>query len=152
MNISETLDFVKSAHKDQKYGAVDYWCHTFSVSEMGKLLFGSKFTEDAYQMALLHDVIEDTSYTLEDLLDLGVDEEIVSGVELLTKKKDLTYNENIDRIIKSSNQDALMVKIADNMSNLTCSMESFDTDKRTFLIEKYGRSLIRLSQSLLSDK
>lgn len=147
--VDQILDFIKSAHSGQYYGENrDYWLHSFAVAEMGKIIFDSDFTEDAYKMALLHDVVEDTKYTLQDLIDLGVEQSVVSGVELLTKNNKLTYEENINRIVKSANKNALMVKIADNVSNLTSSMEALDPIKKERLISKYSRSLILLSKAL----
>jgi len=44
---------------------------------------------------LLHDVVEDTNFTFDDLLQRGVDENIVDTLRLLTHSKDMTYEEYV---------------------------------------------------------
>ena len=70
-------------------------------------------------VALVHDVVEDSTYTLEDLRESGFSEEVVEAVSLLTKQKGLPEQEYYNRIKK--NQIAKTVKLADLRynSNLT---------------------------------
>ena len=67
---------------------------------------------------LLHDVVEDTDFTFEDLLKRGVDEKIVSALKLLTHTKDMTYDEYVNRIAVSGNEIAIHVKYNDLCHNL----------------------------------
>jgi hypothetical protein len=62
-----------------------------------------------------HDIVEDTEYTLEDLRQNGVPEEVVEAVSLLTKQKGLPEQEYYNRIKK--NQVAKTVKLADLRHN-----------------------------------
>ena len=66
-------------------------------------------------VALLHDVVEDTTYTLEDLRERGFPEEVVEVVYLLTKQKGLPEQEYYERIKK--NPVAKTVKLADLRHN-----------------------------------
>ena len=67
---------------------------------------------------LLHDVVEDTPYTFEDLLEKGVDEEIVNALRLLTHTDDLSYEDYVNRIAQSGNSIAIHVKYNDLCHNL----------------------------------
>ena len=68
--------------------------------------------------ALLHDVIEDTDVTYEDLREVGFDEEIIEILTILTKLKGEDYVKYIDRIISSENIHALNIKLADLAHNM----------------------------------
>lgn len=67
---------------------------------------------------LLHDVVEDTGITFDELLRLGVDETIVDALRLLTHTDDMTYEEYVNRIATSGNDIALHVKYNDLQHNL----------------------------------
>lgn len=67
---------------------------------------------------LLHDVVEDTNYTFDDLLRKGVDEKIVDALRLLTHTDDLSYGEYVKRIAESGNSIAIHVKYNDLCHNL----------------------------------
>ena len=71
--------------------------------------------------ALLHDVIEDTDVTCEDLRKIGYDEEIINVLTILTKKKGEDYRDYIERIIDSGNIHAMNIKIADLRHNMDLS-------------------------------
>lgn len=74
---------------------------------------------DAQAVAWLHDVVEDTSETIESLRGRGVPENILEAVDALTKRPGIDYAEYIQRI--KSNTLARKVKIADMMDNLSGS-------------------------------
>lgn len=74
--------------------------------------------EHTQHIAWLHDLVEDTPVTLNQLTDLGYPYEVVEAVALLThNKKEMTYPEYIDRLCNSGNKRALRVKIADQYDN-----------------------------------
>jgi (p)ppGpp synthase/HD superfamily hydrolase len=88
--------------------------------------------------AVLHDVVEDTEWTLERLRAEGVPEAVLEAVECLTRRKDESYEEFIARVRK--NRIAHEVKIADledNMNILRLS-EVGRTDMER--LEKYHRA------------
>ena len=73
----------------------------------------SKF-DDPYLASVgwLHDVVEDTSITLEDLTELGVPPEVIIGVKGMTKRDGENY---LDFVLRAKdNPFARSVKIADN--------------------------------------
>ena len=70
---------------------------------------------------LLHDIIEDTKITINDLREVGFTEEVLEIINLVTRKKNEPYNKFIDRIIESNNISALKVKISDMENNMDLS-------------------------------
>ena len=67
---------------------------------------------------LLHDVVEDTKLTFNDLYAKGVDKSIVEDLKLLTHTKDMTYEEYVQRIATSNNSIAIHIKYNDLKHNL----------------------------------
>ena len=54
--------------------------------------------ETLISVALLHDIIEDTSMTIKELSEIIQDETIVKTVDILTRKETETYKEYIQRV------------------------------------------------------
>ena len=105
-----------------------------------------KFEDKNLQIvALLHDVVEDSNYTLQNLEELGFSKEIVEAIDCLTKRPHESYEDFIDRIAK--NAFARLVKIEDIRDNL--NLKRLDSLNRIDLerIEKYHRVIKRLSTS-----
>ncbi len=85
--------------------------HPLTVGLMGK-------TPDEQCVGFLHDVVEDTAYTFEDLLSAGVSSHIVDALRLLTHEDGTDYLEYVRNIAKSGNKLAIAVKINDLHHNL----------------------------------
>lgn len=73
-------------------------------------------TELEMIVAVLHDVVEDTDVTLDDLLEAGFPDEAVTAVGLLTRLPGMSYEQFIDRIRPHAL--ARRVKLADLAHNL----------------------------------
>ena len=101
-----------TAHKGQKDKVgMDYINHPLTVSN-------NCLTIDEKIVALLHDVLEDTQVTKEDLL-IFFDDYIVEAVELLTKSKEESYTDYLAKI--KQNKIARKVKIQDLKHNMDIS-------------------------------
>lgn len=148
LNIAQTLNFIKTAHGDQLYGKLPYWTHPRAVALTGRKVFGKKFNSDAVKTAFLHDVVEDTNTSLDDLRKLEFSDQVIEAVGLLTKNKSLSYEQNIKNIINSGNPLAMMVKYADNYENFTGDKSSWDSDKADASQKKYLASLNMLGDAL----
>jgi len=148
LDVSKTLNFASKAHKGQQYGEKPYITHPRSVAATGKKFFGAAFTPDAIKVALLHDVVEDTPYKLNQLAKMGYSPEVVQAVQLLTKNKSLSYADNIKAIIASDNKLAMMVKYADNYQNFTGDKSSWDPARAAHSQKKYLASLDMLGDKL----
>lgn len=73
------------------------------------------FGPDLEMAGLLHDVIEDTGWTGEQLRAAGIPNRVVRIVEDVTNTPGILYEEKIRRI--TSSRDATLVKVADNAHN-----------------------------------
>lgn len=111
-NFSKALAFAAKKHAGHKRKNGDaYIIHPIRVSQ-------EVFTELQKVVALLHDTLEDTNTTYEELKEhFGV--EVAHTVLVLTKEKDEPYTEYIQRV--KTNPDAVAVKIADISDNLNDS-------------------------------
>jgi len=69
-------------------------------------------------VALMHDIIEDTSVSLDDLKYLGYDDEVIMMLSYLSKKKGEYYPDYIDRLISSNNIHVLNIKLSDLKHNM----------------------------------
>lgn len=106
----ECLRFVEELHHGQydKIGA-PYILHPVFVADQMD-------TEAATIVALLHDAVEDTPITLDDLRNRGYSDKIVVAIDALTRRTNETYSAYIERL--SNNKLARRVKIADLQHNL----------------------------------
>ena len=90
-------------------------------------------------VALLHDVVEDTEYTLEDIRALGFPEEVISALNLLTHRADVPYLDYVSAI--KTNPIAREVKLADLRHNSdTTRLDSVDS-KTLARVEKYKQAM-----------
>lgn len=108
--LERAISIACDAHKGQvdKSGE-PYILHPLRVMQ--------KFTDyDEMITAILHDVIEDSSMSIEDLKSFGFNESVTNALNLLTKSNEDSYSEYIERI--SSNTLATRIKIADLKDNL----------------------------------
>lgn len=87
-------------------------------------------------VALLHNIIEDTDVTAEELLELGFSQDIVDAVCILSRTQNETYAEFIDRIASSQNKSAIKVKLADLEDNMDLTRISRLTEKDIDRVEK----------------
>lgn len=104
---------------DAHYGQFDKSGHNY-ISHPMRVAFSLENAEDR-PVALLHDVLEDTSVTHDDLLNWGVEFEIVTDVIMLSKRyvvPDETNREYRERILTQGTPRALRVKRADLLDNL----------------------------------
>lgn len=126
------------AHREQvdKTG-LPYVFHPFHLAEQMK-------DEATTVCALLHDVVEDTDYTLEDLRAMGFPADVVDALALLTHDPAIPYMDYVKEIAK--NPIARKVKMADLRHNSDLSrMDEVDewAVKRT---EKYKKALAYLKR------
>lgn len=96
-------------------------------------------TEEEQIVAVLHDTIEDTDLTLDDLRREGFSDEIVEAIDRLSRRDDETYHEFILRI--KENRLAARVKILDIQDNMDLTRIKKPSDKDRKRLEKYSRAL-----------
>ena len=94
-------------------------------------------TEEERMAAILHDVVEDTSITLEQLAEEGFSPTVVAAVEALTKRPGESRMEAAARA--AENRVARTVKLADNAENMDISRIAHPTEKDFSRIQEYER-------------
>ena len=117
----KALKICFNAHKDQvdKTG-MPYVFHPFHLAEQMD-------TEDAVCVALLHDTVEDTLISFEDLINEGFNDSIINALKLLTHNDDTPYLEYVARI--KENPLARKVKLADLRHNSDLTRLDLTKDK-----------------------
>ena len=135
--IDIALAIAKKAHAGQVDKAgIDYIQHPLYVASQVK-------TEQEKAVALLHDVIEDSDVTVDDLLVSGLSNEVVTAVQILTKKKGQNYQEYLEKV--KSNNLARVVKLADLKHNSDLSRLKSVTDTDYERVKKYKNAIYYLS-------
>lgn len=110
--IEKALEIALKAHCGQKdLDGKPVILHPLTVGLQGT-------TETEQVAGFLHDVVEDTDWTFEDLLREGISEEVVEALRLLTHEEGVSYDEYVNRIIQSGNPTAQWVKYCDLTHNL----------------------------------
>ncbi len=101
-------------------------------------------SEAAMIAAVLHDVVEDSDWTLEQLRGEGFSEEVLQAVDCLTRRDDESYDEFVTRA--QANPIARRVKIADLEDNMNVKRLGKMTAKDLARIEEYHRAWRALTQ------
>lgn len=130
----KALKLCFEAHKDQMdKSGMPYVFHPFHLAEQMK-------DEESTIVALLHDVVEDTDYTLEDLGKMGFSTAVMEALALLTHEAGIPYMEYIEAL--KDNRLARTVKLADLEHNSdTARLDSSSMDARTLArLDKYRRA------------
>ena len=127
------IEIANNAHKDQlDKGGNPYILHPTAVAA------SVNGTEEKI-VAYLHDVIEDTDITLEDLKNMGFTHSILVSLDKITKRKGVSYDDYLAGI--RDDKKALDVKIADIKHNMDLSRIKNPTEKDFKRIEKYKKAL-----------
>ena len=100
--------------------------------------------------AVLHDVVEDTPVTFEEIREQGFSDEIVNALGCLTRHKGESYDDFIRRVLK--NKIACSVKLADLADNMDLTRISSPTDKDERRIKKYKKAFYKISEALTAVK
>lgn len=126
------------AHKDQvDKNGIPYVFHPFHIAEQ-------MTDENTTVVALLHDVIEDTEYTLNNLKDMGFPHEVCEALSYLTHDNTIPYIEYVRRIKKC--RIATVVKIADLKHNSDLSRLDVVTENDRERLEKYRKAILLLEE------
>lgn len=97
-------------------------------------------------IAVLHDIIEDSDYTLSQLQQLGFSAPILSALSCLTKRRYEDYQTYITRVISCKN--AIIVKLADMEHNSQILRLSFFSEKDSKRAAKYVAAYPKLKEAL----
>jgi (p)ppGpp synthase/HD superfamily hydrolase len=127
----KALRIAYDAHEEQiDKAGLPYIFHPFHLAEQMN-------DEVSICVALLHDVVEDTAITFDDLTAQGIPNEVIDTLRLLTRDDKTSYMDYIQKIKKSGNPAAVAVKLADLKHNSDVSRLKQVDEKTSKRMEKY---------------
>lgn len=133
--IRKAFDLASDAHKDQRRKSGEpYIFHPIEVAKIVADEIGLGATSIA--AALMHDVVEDTDYTLENIEELFGPKiaRIIDGltkISILNKQDVSIQSENYKKLLLTLSEDVrvILIKIADRLHNMR-TLESMHEDKQ----------------------
>lgn len=102
-------------------------------------------TENERMAAILHDVVEDTPYTLERLRELGYPDEVLGALDCLTKREGESYETFIERV--RPHPLARRVKLADLEDNMDVRRLLAVGPRETERLARYRAAWARLKEA-----
>ncbi len=136
----KAIQIAIKAHDGQKDKAgMSYCTHVLRVMEKGQ-------TETEKICGVLHDVVEDTHWTFEDLEKEGFSAEILHILDCLTHRNNESYTDYIERV--SKNKVAIRIKINDLTDNMDIRRLSEITENDVKRLRKYLKTYQKLVQLL----
>ena len=134
----KALKFSFEAHKNQvDKSGTPYVYHPYHLAEQME-------TEETVVAALLHDVVEDTEYTLDDIKAMGFPDSVVGALALLTREDSVPYMDYVTRI--KDNPVARAVKLADLKHNSDLSRLNVVNEKALERVKKYASAIKILTE------
>ena len=139
-DLQRAIEIAVEAHRGQvQKSGLPYVLHPLA-------LMGAVASVDAKMAAVLHDVVEDTPWTLDDLRAEGYSETVVDALDCLTHRDGESYDDYLDRI--AVNELAREVKLADLNDNMNArripKLQPKDLDR----LGKYHRAWFRLGGNI----
>lgn len=132
--VEKALLFAEDAHKEQRRRSGEpYIIHPIAVARILTVEFG--LSVEPIIAGLLHDVVEDTSHTLDEITSLfGSD--VANLVDVVTKQQSHKYKtskqvDNFVQMLRSLNYDirAILIKLADRLHNMR-TLKSMKVEKQ----------------------
>ena len=129
----KALKLCFEAHQDQTdKSGVPYVFHPFHLAEQMS-------DEDCTIAALLHDVVEDSEYRLDDLRSYGFSVVVLEALSLLTHEPGVPYFDYIENL--KGNYIAKTVKLVDLRHNSDLSRLDHITDRDLQRVAKYKKAI-----------
>ena len=134
----KAMKIAYNAHNDQTdKNGIPYIYHPIHLAEQMD-------DENTICVALLHDVVEDTDITLEELKSEGFHDEVIAALKLLTHDDKVPYMEYV-RAVKT-NAIATKVKLADLRHNSDLTRLDIVDEKAMKRAEKYKEAIKLLEE------
>lgn len=129
----KAIKLIYEKHKNQYDKAgIPYVLHPLHVAEQMQ-------DEHRTIVGLLHDIVEDTDVTFEQLTQMGFPEEVIEALKCLTHKENVDYFDYVKNI--GTNPIATDVKIADLEHNSDLTRLNEITDWDLMRVEKYKKCI-----------
>lgn len=127
-----------AAHKDQTdKSGLPYVFHPFHLAEQMP-------DEESTVVALLHDVVEDTPYALEDLAQMGFPQPVLEALRLMTHDPSVPYLDYVAKL--KVNPISRRVKLADLRHNSDLTRLDIVDEKAQQRVEKYAAAIRLLEE------
>lgn len=145
--LQTALEIATMAHKNvTRRNGDPYIFHPCRVANNSRYI-RTKLQKTA---ALLHDVLEDTPYDEQFLIQQGIGQEVVNVLKLLTHdKENVSYESYIDKIC--TNPDAMLVKLSDLADNLDQGTLDVITDRDKERFVTYSNAQCKIMATLATD-
>lgn len=144
--IQKAIEIALDAHEGVERRDGDlYFNHVARVANNKTYIFDPITKAAAY----LHDVVEDTPYTLKMLAFKGISDEVIDVVNLVTKPDYMTYQEYIEQNICSSVY-AMLIKLSDLEDNSDIETLGTITDEDIERFQKYEKAKETIWTELLT--
>lgn len=135
--VLKALNLAAEAHAGQKdKSGRDYIFHPITVA---LTLAGNGCSEMSIAAGLLHDVVEDSDYTFDDIASMGFPKEVVDALRLLTHDNPTDYFDYVAEV--KTNPIARQVKNADLLHNLDRSRLANPSERDLERWKKYEKAL-----------
>lgn len=138
--LEEAIRICVEAHR----GQVDRAGAPYSLHPL-RMMFRVQ-TESEKIVALLHDVVEDTDWTLDALREAGFPAEVVDAVDALTRREEESYEEFVRRA--GADPLARRVKVADLEDNMDVRRTGMASDEDVERFRRYYRAWRSLTEDL----
>ena len=138
--LNKAITLAKKAHEGQvDKGGNPYIGHPLRVMNQGE-------NDEEKIVGVLHDAVEDSDLTLEDLRVAGFSDRIVEAVDAITKREEEKRKDYLKRV--GDNPLALKVKIADMSDNADILRIPNPTDKDRERTRIYQKNILKLQKKL----
>ena len=127
--LDRSILIAAQAHQDQK----DRYDKPYILHPLRLMMNVDSETEKI--VAILHDVVEDSEWTLDDLKNEGFSDTVIAAVDCLTKRENEKYFDYIERT--KANPIAQKVKLADLEDNMDLKRIDNLSDKDLKRLERY---------------
>lgn len=146
MNLGRAISMAAQAfEKIEDKSGEPYMLHCLAV------MHDVKHKREAYKIvAVLHDLVEDTDWTLEDVRNQGFTGEVITALDCMTHRDGIihpdkeTYDQYLTRI--AENKIATRVKLGDLKHNTNILRLKGVREKDHIRIAKYHKAFMRLSK------
>lgn len=142
--LEKAIIIATEAHK----GQVDKGGHTYILHPI-RVMVKCERTQEKI-VAILHDVIEDTEITFDDLRKEGFPERIIEGIDGVTRREGETYFQFIERA--KLNDISRAVKLHDLEDNMDISRIPNPTEKDYGRLKRYKKAKEILMNSIIKGE
>lgn len=142
--LDKAIQIAVTAHR----GQVDRGGEPYILHPMRVMIEQKGRTEKI--CAILHDVIEDTEVTFEDLRREGFSEEVIIALNALTKRDGEAYEDYVGRVVQ--NPIAMRVKLMDLTDNMDLSRLNITEPSDLKRFQKYEKAKAQILEALQNEE